>query len=173
MLCERLLGSRGDVAASPSLLPPHTRAPPRRYERDLLRWFDRLLVDLKKRIDTNTERLRSADRPLLLPEDVARLESLDAAVGECLARAALMGEQGNVDGAQAATMEAEALKASARAASGYRSAALADWQLLGLRADSWQRLAHGTAACGGAAWPACRAACCRRPAGCAGAARAD
>jgi hypothetical protein len=102
---------------------------------------------------------------------VARLESLDAAVGECLARAALMGEQGNVDGAQAATMEAEALKASARAIPGVHSAALvgltATGAACGLVAAA---CAQGTTACAGAA---CRAAYSRRPAEYAGAARAD
>lgn len=40
-----------------------------RYEDDLKKWMDRLLVDLKKRIDTNTERLQAAEKPLFLVED--------------------------------------------------------------------------------------------------------
>lgn len=40
-----------------------------RYEDDLLKWMERLLVDLKKRIDTNTERLAAAEKPLFLVDD--------------------------------------------------------------------------------------------------------
>ena len=43
-----------------------------RYEDELLKWMGRLVVDLQKRIDTNTERLKAAENPTLLAEDTVR-----------------------------------------------------------------------------------------------------
>ncbi|PRW39225.1 Luc7 3 [Chlorella sorokiniana] len=80
------------------------------YEADLLRWFERLLSDLRKRIDTNTERLRSSEVPVMLIEDQQRLDNMGQQISELVARAAMLGEQGDIDGAQAAAAEAERLK---------------------------------------------------------------
>jgi hypothetical protein len=80
------------------------------YERDLLRWMDRLLVDLRRRIDVNTERLAVTQRPLYLSEDQAALDAMSRQVDELLARAAKLGEEGEVDAAQAATAEADAVR---------------------------------------------------------------
>ncbi|PSC67262.1 Luc7 3 [Micractinium conductrix] len=82
------------------------------YESELLKRFDRLLVDLRKRIDANSSRLVAADTPATLnPEDVARLDAMAAQANELVQRAATLGEQGDVDAAQAAAAQAEALKA--------------------------------------------------------------
>lgn len=82
------------------------------YEADLLKWFDRLLVDLRKRIDANTVRLAADDDAPLPTEDVQRLDNMAQQMNDMLARAATLGEQGDVDGAQAAATEAERLKAA-------------------------------------------------------------
>lgn len=82
------------------------------YEADLLRWLDRLESDLRKRIDSNNTRLKSAERPLFLHEDQAKLDAMTAQLKELLDRAARLGEEGDVDGALAATEAAEQLKVS-------------------------------------------------------------
>jgi hypothetical protein len=61
----------------------------RRYESELLQWFDKLLGDLRKRIDGNSERLKAVDEPLVLPEDQQRLDNLTTQIKELLGRAAV------------------------------------------------------------------------------------
>lgn len=80
------------------------------YEAELLRWMEKLLVDLRKRIDSNTVRLRAVDNPLLLHEDQAKLDAMTAQMKELVARAERMGEEGEIDGAMEATNDAERLK---------------------------------------------------------------
>ncbi|KAI3431568.1 hypothetical protein D9Q98_004618 [Chlorella vulgaris] len=80
------------------------------YESELLQWFDKLLGDLRKRIDGNSERLKAVDEPLVLPEDQQRLDNLTTQIKELLGRAATLGEQGEVDAAQAAAAEADQLR---------------------------------------------------------------
>lgn len=80
------------------------------YEAELLSWFDRLLSDLRKRIDSNTERLKGLDTPLVMAEDQQRLDNLTTQINDLLGRAATLGEEGDVDGAQAAAADAERLK---------------------------------------------------------------
>ncbi len=49
--------------------------------------MDRLLVDLQKRIDTNTERLKATEKPLFLVEDqVGGLGRGRVGVGWCWGR---------------------------------------------------------------------------------------
>lgn len=81
------------------------------YEAELLKWFDKLLIDLRKRIESNTERLKVDDTPLILIEDQQRLDNMSKQINDMLARAATLGEQGEVDAAQAALADAERLKA--------------------------------------------------------------
>ncbi|KAL6784297.1 hypothetical protein ACKKBG_A05600 [Auxenochlorella protothecoides x Auxenochlorella symbiontica] len=81
------------------------------YEAELLRWLEKLLTDLRKRIDSNTVRLRAVENPLLLHEDQAKLDAMTAQMKELVARAERLGEEGEVDGAMEATNEAEKLKA--------------------------------------------------------------
>jgi RNA-binding protein Luc7-like 2 len=85
------------------------------YERELLRRLDRLLVDLRRRIAGNEERLRGAARPMFLADDQAALDALAAEASALLARAAALGEAGDVDAAQAAAAAAEGAKARAAA----------------------------------------------------------
>lgn len=69
------------------------RPPPpallRSYEADLLKWFDRLLIDLRKRIDANTVRLAADDNAPLPTEDVQRLDNMTQQMNDMLARAAV------------------------------------------------------------------------------------
>lgn len=83
LLCTLLTGA--------CTLPP---APPpplalRSYEADLLKWFDRLLIDLRKRIDANTVRLATDDNAPLPTEDVQRLDNMAQQMNDMLARAAV------------------------------------------------------------------------------------
>ena len=80
------------------------------YERDLLRRFERHLSDLQKRIDANTARLSATKKPAFLAEDVAALEAIDKEIADLLAKAAALGEEGEVDEAEAATKQAEILR---------------------------------------------------------------
>ena len=65
--------------------------PHRSYEAELLRWFDRLLIDLRKRIDANTARLAALEPPpgVLPVEDQQRLDNLAQQINAVLARAAV------------------------------------------------------------------------------------
>lgn len=59
------LDSRVPSLSSQSLFAP--RLPMcHSYEADLLKWFDRLLGDLRKRIDANSRRLESTESPVIL-----------------------------------------------------------------------------------------------------------
>ena len=80
------------------------------YERDLMRWLDRLLADLRKRMEANKRRLESISKPAFLAEDQAALDALSKEIDGLLERAAELGEQGEVDAALAVTNEADALK---------------------------------------------------------------
>jgi hypothetical protein len=80
------------------------------YERDLLRWMERLQNDLRKRIEANTVRLAATQKPAFLAEDKTAMESIDKEIAALLAKAAELGEQGEVDAAEAATMEADGLR---------------------------------------------------------------
>lgn len=74
--------------------PRRPAAPARSYESELLKRFDRLLVDLRKRIDANSSRLVAADTPATLnPEDVARLDAMAAQANELVQRAAVSAGQ--------------------------------------------------------------------------------
>ena len=80
------------------------------YERDLKRWLDQLELDLKKRKDSNNSRLKATQKPVYLAEDKAALDELSKQIEELLAKAQALGEEGDVDSAEAATAEAEELK---------------------------------------------------------------
>ncbi len=45
-----------------------------------MKWFEKLLVDLRKRIETNTSRLKATERPMFLVEDQRRLDELTGQV---------------------------------------------------------------------------------------------
>lgn len=80
------------------------------YEADLVRWLDRFLSDLRKRKQSNSARLKAVEQPLFLHEDQAKLDAMSAQMKELLARAEKLGEEGDVDGALAATTEVERIK---------------------------------------------------------------
>ena len=80
------------------------------YERDLIRRMERLLNDLHKRISANSQRLHSSEKPAYLAEDQLALEALNKQIDELLVKAAELGEQGDVDAAEAATKAADVVR---------------------------------------------------------------
>lgn len=81
------------------------------YERELKKWLDKMVDDLGKKVKRNQERLDSEANPAFLPEDQATIDGMGARITELLASSQAAGEQGNVDGAQAAAAQADAVKA--------------------------------------------------------------
>ena len=77
------------------------------YERELLRKLDRLLDDLRKKIAANSRRLDDTRKPSFLAEDQSKIEVLNKQIIDLLAKAAELGEQGDVDAAEAATKAAD------------------------------------------------------------------
>jgi hypothetical protein len=74
-----------------------------RYEAELLRWFDRLLGDLRKRIDANKERLRGIEAPQALSvDDQQRLDNMLQQINALLAQAAVSWD-GGVSGSTGGT----------------------------------------------------------------------
>eukprot|EP00887_Chlorella_sp_A99_P002482 scaffold10.g2482.t1 len=80
------------------------------FEEDLLRWLERLLSDLRKRISANEERLQADGKVVISGEDQKHLDAMAAQISEALKASEQLGEQGDVDGCQAALNQAEALK---------------------------------------------------------------
>lgn len=75
-----------------------------------MRWLDKLLSDLHKRIASNSARLSAPQKIVYLPEDQKMLDNMTKQIEEMLEKAEKFGEEGEVDAAEAVTMEAEALK---------------------------------------------------------------
>ncbi|KAK9808590.1 hypothetical protein WJX72_000153 [[Myrmecia] bisecta] len=80
------------------------------HERELQKFLDRLVGDLQKKIKRNEERLAADKKQLLLPDDQAAVQAVTEQIRDMLAQAESLGEQGQVDAAQACTQQAEALK---------------------------------------------------------------
>ncbi|KAK9804143.1 hypothetical protein WJX73_004648 [Symbiochloris irregularis] len=80
------------------------------YERDLKRWIEKLMVELRTKIAKNEERLFQQEAVVLLAEDQAKLTRLNDEIQESVAQAEAMAEQGDVDGAQAAVAQTDRLK---------------------------------------------------------------
>lgn len=80
------------------------------YERDLMRKMDRFMMDLQRRIDSNKQRLAATQQPLYLADDKATLEKMTKDIDDLLAHAAKLGEEGDIDAAEAATKQADALR---------------------------------------------------------------
>ena len=79
------------------------------YERDLMRRVERHLSDLRRRIEVNTERLKET-QPLYLADDQAAIDAMAKEIDDLLANAAKLGEEGDVDAAEAATAQADAVR---------------------------------------------------------------
>lgn len=84
------------------------------FEEELLRWLERLLSDLRKRIAQNEDRLQALEKPVLLPDDAKHLEAMTQQINQAIKDSELLGEQGNVDACQAALNQAEAIKQQRR-----------------------------------------------------------
>lgn len=75
-----------------------------------MRWLDRLLADLRRKIDSNTERLKAISKPAFLAEDQSALDAMSKEIDALLVKAEALGEEGEVDAALAATKEADLIK---------------------------------------------------------------
>lgn len=80
------------------------------FERDLIRRMERCLNDLHRRINANTQRLQASQKPAYLAEDQASLEAMDKQIEKLLEKAQELGEQGDVDAAEAATKAADVVR---------------------------------------------------------------
>lgn len=80
------------------------------FERDLIRRMERSLNDLHRRITANTQRLQASQKPAYLAEDQASLDALNKQIDELLAKALELGEQGDVDAAEAVTKAADVVR---------------------------------------------------------------
>lgn len=80
------------------------------YERELMRKIEKFQGDLRRRIEVNTERLAATQQPLYLANDQTALDRMRKEIDELLAKAATLGEEGDVDAAEAATKEADAIR---------------------------------------------------------------
>eukprot|EP00884_Botryococcus_braunii_P001837 jgi/Botrbrau1/11654/Bobra.168_2s0011.1 len=80
------------------------------YEADLKKYLERLMVDLKAKIKRNEERLSAVEKPILLPDDAARVAAIQEQIQEALVRSELLAEQGDIDGSAVAASQAETLK---------------------------------------------------------------
>lgn len=81
------------------------------YERELKKWLDKMVDDLGKKVKRNQDRLDSEANPAFLPDDQATVDRMGARITELLSASQVAGEQGNVDGAQAAAAQADIVKA--------------------------------------------------------------
>lgn len=82
------------------------------FERDLKRWLDDLEDDLRKRKEANMKRIGAVQKPVYMADDQAAMDALTKQIEEVLAQAQVLGEEGDIDGAEAATIEADRLKES-------------------------------------------------------------
>ncbi|KAG7670497.1 hypothetical protein KSW81_003060 [Nannochloris sp. 'desiccata'] len=78
------------------------------YERDLLRKLERLLSDLRRRIDSNTRRLEATQKPSY--DDIDTIENINRQINDLLGKAGDLGEQGDIDAAEVVMKEADVLK---------------------------------------------------------------
>lgn len=78
------------------------------YERDLLRKLERLHSDLRRRIDSNTRRLEATQKPTY--DDLDTIENINRDINNLLEKAGELGENGDIDAAEALMKEAEGLK---------------------------------------------------------------
>ncbi|KAK9916020.1 hypothetical protein WJX75_007379 [Coccomyxa subellipsoidea] len=81
------------------------------FEKELYKWIDKLMLELKAKIRRNEERLASEVAPPISLEDQKQLDDMAAELQEMLTRSEVLGEEGDVDGSQAAATQAEAIKA--------------------------------------------------------------
>ncbi|CAK0773646.1 hypothetical protein CVIRNUC_004087 [Coccomyxa viridis] len=81
------------------------------FERELLKYIDKLMLELKTKVRRNEERLTKENVPVTSIEDQKVLDQMGHEIQEMVQRSEVLGEQGDVDGAQAAATQAEAIKA--------------------------------------------------------------
>eukprot|EP00882_Tetradesmus_deserticola_P004231 GHRQ01004468.1.p1 GENE.GHRQ01004468.1~~GHRQ01004468.1.p1 ORF type:complete len:233 (+),score=91.28 GHRQ01004468.1:236-934(+) len=80
------------------------------YERDLIRYMEQLIRDMDAKIRKNKERAEAESRPKVLKvDDQRRVDEIKMRQAELVARAAQLGEEGDVDGALEVTKQAEAV----------------------------------------------------------------
>ncbi|KAK9816303.1 hypothetical protein WJX74_004427 [Apatococcus lobatus] len=78
------------------------------HEHALMKWLDQLMADLRAKIKKNTERLKAEqESPVYLKDDQTALGYMNDSINELLARSEKLGEDGDVDGAQAVAAQAE------------------------------------------------------------------
>eukprot|EP00878_Enallax_costatus_P017931 GHUV01018856.1.p1 GENE.GHUV01018856.1~~GHUV01018856.1.p1 ORF type:complete len:371 (+),score=85.32 GHUV01018856.1:301-1413(+) len=80
------------------------------YQRDLMRYLEQLIRDMDVKIKRNKERAEAESRPKVLkPDDQRRLDDISARQADMVARAAHLGEMGDIDGAMECTKQADIL----------------------------------------------------------------
>lgn len=80
------------------------------YERDLLRWLDKLLVDLKKRKEANLAKINAPPKTEYAAEDQAALDNMARRIEEHLIEAQIQGELGQVDACESLVEQAEKIR---------------------------------------------------------------
>ncbi|CAL5218741.1 g457 [Coccomyxa viridis] len=81
------------------------------FERELLKYIDKLMLELNTKVRRNEERLAKENVPVIGIDDQKVLDRMGQEMQEMLRRSEVLGEQGDVDGSQAAATQAEAIKA--------------------------------------------------------------
>lgn len=82
------------------------------YEWELLKVLKELVRECDRKVEKAHERAAVENAPKdLTPEEQMRINDMDVKVAEITARAAALAEQGDIDGSEEATKEADALKA--------------------------------------------------------------
>jgi hypothetical protein len=80
------------------------------YERQLKRFMDGMMDDLRRKIQRNEQRLAQNEIPVLVSSEQANINVLTTKIAELVRQSEKLGEDGDVDGSVAAAAQADTLK---------------------------------------------------------------